>query len=113
MRRVFHVLISIPVAIALIALMVANRQSVPLSIDVFNPGNPALTFNAPFFVWLVGAAAIGVVIGGIATWFADGKIRRDRRELRKQAQQLRYEVEDTKRKTGVNNPAAQSLLLQR
>lgn len=113
LRRIFHVLISIPVAIVLIALMVANRAPVPLSVDIFNPGNPALTFTAPFFVWLAGAALVGVLAGGIATWLADGKLRRDRRTFRKEAQQLRYEVEETKRKAGTDNSTAQSLLLQR
>ena len=113
MRRVFNVLILIPLAIVLIALMVANRAPVPLSIDVFNPGNPALTAQAPLFVWLVLATAIGVVIGGFGAWLTQGKYRKQGRDAKKEAQKLRYEVEQTKRAKGDGSAASNSLMLQR
>jgi uncharacterized integral membrane protein len=112
-RRVISVLIVIPLAIMLIALAVANRASVPLRLDVFNPQNPALTLNAPLFVWLLGAVAIGVVAGGIGAWFAQGKHRKLERKYKREASKLRYEVEDTKRKTGDETPAGKSLVLSR
>lgn len=112
MRRVFNVLVLIPLAIVLIALMVANRNPVPLSIDIFNPGSPALTASAPLFVWLVLATAIGVVIGGCGAWLAQGKNRKKGRQATREAQKLRYEAEQSKRaKDGVKS--GNSLLLQR
>ena len=113
LRRIFNVLILIPLAIVLVALTVANRTVVPLSIDVFNPGNPALTYNAPLFVWLFLAAGIGVLAGGVGAWFAQGKHRKQERTYKKEAQKLRYEVEETKRKSGETGAKGSSLVLQR
>lgn len=114
LRRIFNVLILIPLAIVLIALTVANRTMVPLSIDVFNPGNPALTYEAPLFVWLFGALALGIVCGGIGTWLTQGRHRKQERSFKKEAQKLRHEVEETKRKTGQDKgTTGQSLVLQR
>jgi uncharacterized integral membrane protein len=114
LSRIFNVLILIPIAIVLIALSVANRQSVPVSLDVFNPGNPALTFDAPMFVWLFGAAAVGIIIGGVATWFSQGSHRRRERSLKRETEKLRYEVEDTKRKADLpDETPGQALVLQR
>lgn len=113
MRRIFNVLILIPLAIALIALTVANRTVVPLSIDVFNPGNPALTYQAPLFVWLFGAAAIGVVCGGAGAWLAQGKHRRQERSLKRETRKLRDEVEQTRRKADADARAGTALALSR
>ena len=113
LRRIVNVLILIPLAVVLIALTVANRNVVPLSIDVFNPGNPALTYDAPLFVWLFAAAAVGVVAGGFGAWLAQGKHRKQERAYKTEAQKLRYEVEETKRKSGDAGAKGTSLVLQR
>ncbi|MGB7432167.1 MAG: LapA family protein [Ahrensia sp.] len=114
LRRLITVLFVVPVAIVLIALSVANRQVVPVSLDVFNPGNPLLTFSAPMFAWMFGAMAVGIVIGGIATWFTQGKHRKHERELQRETDKLRYEVEDTKRKANIGEPTSgQALVMQR
>lgn len=94
-RKIIFVLFLIPLAIILIALTVANRSLVPLSLDVFNPGNPALTVQAPLFVWLFGAVMIGIVVGGIGSWFAQGRHRKEKQKFKKEAQKLRYEIEHT------------------
>jgi len=46
-KRVIAVIILVPLAIVLIALSVANRESVPFTADPFHPGNPALTYTRP------------------------------------------------------------------
>ncbi|MEO1746877.1 MAG: LapA family protein [Pseudomonadota bacterium] len=97
-KRIVLVFFTIPIAVVLIALAVANRAAAPVSLDVFSPGNPALTYSAPMFVWLLGAMAIGVLIGGLATWFAQGKHRKLERRFKREADELRYEVEDVKAK---------------
>lgn len=113
MRRIFNVLILIPLAIVLIALMVANRTSVPFSVDVFNPGNPALTVHAPLFVWLVLAAMIGVVVGGFGAWLKQGKYRKQGRDAEKEAKKLRYEVEHNKGTEKGGATTGKSLIMQR
>ena len=93
-RKIIFVLILIPLAIVLIALTVANRQRVSLNLDVFNPSNAALSFEAPFFVWLFGAAAIGIIVGGTGSWFAQSKHRKKERAYKKEVQHLRYEIKE-------------------
>ncbi|MCI5077907.1 lipopolysaccharide assembly protein LapA domain-containing protein [Oricola sp.] len=112
-RRLISIFITIPLAIVLIALAVSNRGSVPLHFDVFNPQNPLLTVNAPMFIWLLAALAVGVVAGGVGAWFAQGKHRKMERRYKKEADSLRFEVEDSKRKTGGEAPSGRSLALSR
>ncbi len=92
-KRIVAAIVLIPVAVVLIALSVANREAAPLTIDPFHPGNPALTYTAPLFLWLFGALLLGVVIGSIATWLAQGKHRRRARAHRQEAAQLLQRAE--------------------
>lgn len=107
-RKIIFVLFLIPLAIALIALTVANRGLVPLSLDVFNPANPALTFHAPLFVWIFCALLIGVIVGGIGSWFAQGKHRKKERAYKKEADKLRFEKENN---TATQGSASTSLVM--
>ena len=111
LRRIVLVFFTIPIAIVLISLAVANRASVPISLDIINPGNPAMTWSAPMFVWLFAAMAIGVVLGGVATWFTQGKHRKLERQFKRQADELRYEVEDAKRKAEHEGTPGSSLVM--
>lgn len=78
--RLFWIVFLLPVAIVLIALSVANRNIVPLTFDPFNAANPYLTTSAPLFVFLFGCLVIGLVMGSLTTWFAQGKHRRKLRQ---------------------------------
>lgn len=90
LNRFVIVLILAPLAIVLIAFAVANRSVVALTFDPFNPGNPALTWNIPLFLQLFGALVLGLLIGGMATWFRQG-------QYRKKAKQSTAEVEALKK----------------
>jgi uncharacterized integral membrane protein len=89
LNRLTIVVIFVPVAIVLIALAVANRGSVPFTLDPFHPGNPALTLQLPFFVFLFAAVAIGMVIGSLATWVRQGHYRKLARQRGAEAERLR------------------------
>lgn len=88
-NRIVLVAIIVPIAIVLIALAVANRSSVPFTLDPFNPGNPALTLQLPLFVFLFAAAAVGIVIGSCATWLKQGHYRKLARQRSAEAESLR------------------------
>ncbi|WP_404933889.1 LapA family protein [Nitratireductor sp. L15S-10] len=88
-NRIILVLVLVPLAVIIIALAVANRALVPFTIDPFNPGNPALTVHWPLFTYLFASAVLGMVIGSLATWFRQGRYRRDARERRKEVDKLR------------------------
>ena len=76
LNRLFTVLITIPIAVVLIALSVANRGSVQFSRDPFSADNPALTVTLPLFVLLFGALLVGLIVGGAATWLGQHRYRK-------------------------------------
>lgn len=106
LARLIVVLILIPVAVVLIALTVANRDIAAFTLDPFNPGNPALTFQAPLFVFLYLSLLIGLVLGGAATWFTQRKHRKRARSYSKQVSALAKSNAETATKTpGSSGPA--------
>lgn len=75
-KRIFAFIILVPVAAVLIAFIVANRTWVRLAFNPFNPDESAFSFTAPFFVWLFIFLGLGILIGGITTWFTQHKHRK-------------------------------------
>jgi uncharacterized integral membrane protein len=88
LRRLTFIIILLPVAIVLIALAVANRAAVQFTADPFNPGNPLLSWQTPLFVLLFLALITGLLIGGLITWFAQGRYRRLARERKTETDRL-------------------------
>lgn len=75
-KKTVNIIILLPLAIVLILLSVANRQSVTLALNPFRPEDGVLALNAPLFVFLFVAVVVGMLIGSAATWVAQGKYRR-------------------------------------
>jgi hypothetical protein len=99
-RKLILVLVVLPLGVVLIALAVVNREPATLILDPFGGTEPSLKVQAPFFLFLLGAFALGLVVGGIASWLNQGKWRRTAREeareardWRRQAGQLEKELE--------------------
>ncbi|PRD43366.1 DUF1049 domain-containing protein [Phyllobacterium phragmitis] len=108
-NRLVTIIVFVPLAIVLIALSVANRHDVTVTLDPFNPGNPALSYSAPLFVWLFGVLIAGLVFGGMVTWFTQGKYRKLARARKAEADRLRYSAEQSEGgKTG--EPGSQTQL---
>ncbi len=61
-------LITIPVAIVLIALAVANRRLVPVSFDPFSSEAPAVFIPLPLWAIVFGAFFAGFLAGGLTSW---------------------------------------------
>ena len=93
MIRFLKALILLPVAVLVVLLAVANRAPVQLSLDPFSKDAPEFATSLPLFAIIFAAVMVGVVIGGTATWLAQGKNRKARRQSRREARQLRYETE--------------------
>jgi hypothetical protein len=92
MRRFILLFVIVPLTVVVVVLSVANRSPATFSLDPFS-ATPALSLTAPFFVFLFAALGLGIVLGGIATWFGQGKWRRAARNERVGAAQLRRDVE--------------------
>lgn len=105
LRRFFWIVVMIPLAIILIALSVANRAVVPFTIDPFTPGNPALTFSAPLFMLLFACLAIGLILGSVVTWLAQGRHRAAARRAAAEAASLRKEAQAREAAIRANLPA--------
>ena len=105
MIRFLKALILLPVAILIVLLAVANRAPVTLSLDPFSQEAPEFAFQLPLFAVIFAAVMLGVLVGGTASWLAQGKNRKTRRQLRREARQLRYETERLK----AQSPASTTL----
>ncbi len=108
-RKLVLALVVVPLGVVLITLAVVNRKPALLILDPFGGSEPGLSLEAPLFLFLLGAFALGLVVGGIATWLGQGKWRRtardearEVREWRRQADRLEKELEGGAR---VRSPA--------
>ena len=96
LNRILLVVIVVPIAIVLIALAVANRAPASFTLDPFNPGNPGLTLELPLFVMLFLALALGMVVGSLATWWKQGRYRKEARAKDREVQTLMQEIRERK-----------------
>lgn len=96
MKKLVNLLFVVPLAIVLIVLSVANRQSVTLAFNPFQPADSVLSLTAPFFVFLFLAVALGIVIGSAATWLAQGKYRKRARSEARSAIKWQSEADRLK-----------------
>lgn len=85
MKRVLSVVIGLPLCILVVALAVANRRSVPVSLDPLSPDTSALTVQVPLFLIMFGMLIVGVILGGAVSWLGQGRFRREARRARKVA----------------------------
>lgn len=99
-RKLVLALVVIPLGVVLVTLAIVNRKPALLVLDPFGGSEGGLSLEAPLFLFLLGAFALGLVVGGIATWLRQGKWRktaregaREARELRRQADRLETELE--------------------
>ena len=54
LKKLFNLLIFIPLAVIIISIAVANRHVVRLALDPISPETPFLAIDAPFFAFLFG-----------------------------------------------------------
>jgi len=96
-KRLIAWLVLVPFCVALVLFALANRQIVALKFNPFS-SDPALApaIEVPLFVIIYFMLILGVVLGGVASWFSQGRQRRQKRQWRTKANKLQSE-RDTKR----------------
>ena len=99
-RRIVTALILLPLAIVVISVAVANRQSVVVSFDPFDQAHPALTRALPLYLLMLMILIGGVLLGGSAAWIKQAKWRRAARVADAQRRELRGEVDRLRRRLG-------------
>lgn len=93
MKAFFKALVLVPVALLIVLFSVANRAPVRVSFDPISRDVPVLAFDLPLFAVILVAIACGVLIGGFASWLAQGKHRKAARLNRREAEKLRGEAQ--------------------
>ena len=99
MRKFITGLIVVPLALIFTVFAVANRHFVTVSFDPFNTVDPALAVSLPLFALIIGMAILGVVAGGLATWFGQHHWRRAARQHAADARGARAELESLRSAT--------------
>ena len=111
MRTLFRLIVIVPIAIILLMFAFANRHLVTVSFDPFagnDVAGPSIT--APLFILLILAVGAGVILGGVASWFKQAKLKRALREVRAEADEARIEAARLRREMLVNPPVASTPL---
>ena len=93
MKAFFKALVLVPVALIVVLFSVANRAPVRVSLDPISRDAPALALDLPLFAVILAAIAVGILIGGSASWLAQGKHRKAARVNRREADKLRSEAQ--------------------
>lgn len=93
MKAFFKALVLVPVGLLVVLFSVANRAPVRVSLDPVSRDAPALAFDLPLFAVVLAAIAVGILIGGFASWLAQGKHRKAARINRREAEKLRNEAQ--------------------
>ena len=94
MRKFLTALVVIPVGVFFVIFAVANRHLVTVSFDPFNSVTPTVAVTLPLFVVIIAVAMLGVLAGGMASWFRQGKWRRSARQHEAEAQKVRSQLAD-------------------
>lgn len=98
LKKIVNIVILVPLAIVLIVLCVANRQSVTLALNPFRPDDQLLSASAPFFVFLLLAFLLGAIVGSAATWVRQGRHRKRARVEAMSAVKWRSEADQQKKR---------------
>jgi len=77
----------------------ANRTLVYVSLDPFHGGESALSIGAPLFLVILASMLSGIVLGGVAVWFSDGRVRRLARKRKRENKQLQRELQEVEKST--------------
>jgi len=95
MRKFLTAVVLIPLGLIIVDFLLANRHLVTVSFDPLASGDSA--FDLPpqrLFVVIIAALILGVVVGGIATWFRQRHWRRAARQHEADARAVRAQLAD-------------------
>lgn len=99
-------LVLVPLCAVLIVFALANRQFVIVNFNPFAPVDQLVApgYGVPLFVVLYLVLLIGVLLGGIATWFAQGQHRQRERHWRRECNHLNGELSALRKSQGQTAP---------
>jgi uncharacterized membrane protein len=80
-----------------------------VSFDPFNAIDPAIAVSMPLFAVIIAVAILGVVAGGMATWFRQRHWRRAARQYEADARRARAETDALQAAAAVSRAEQQRL----
>jgi len=113
LRRIAGWIVLVPLSVVLIVFALANRQLTVVGVNPFaSPSSPDSSgVGVPLFLVIFGFLLLGVVLGGVATWFASSQVRRERRRWKREAERLSRELDTARRDRGAGSRAPAPLAL--
>lgn len=106
LRKLTTTFVLVPLGVLLVVFAIANRHDVSVSLDPFGANAPSLSATMPLFMLILLMLLVGVLLGGLATWFSQGKWRREARRLGGQVRALRIEREALKARLAAEESAS-------
>jgi fructose-specific phosphotransferase system IIC component len=82
LKRAVYWLVFVPIAAAVIAFAVANRQWITVSFDPLNRSHPFATVDMPLWALFFCGAFCGILAGWLVAWIGQGKHRKAARQAR-------------------------------
>src|SRR4051794_11692480 len=104
MRKLFAILILIPLGIVIIMFAVANRETITVSFDPFDTVNPAFALKTPLYALIFVLVGLGVLVGGMASWLKQHKWRSRARRAEAEARDLRSRLDATEPRRAIASP---------
>lgn len=92
MKRLVGLLIFVPIGIIVVALAVANRQIITVSIPPQVGDAPLYSFSLPLFALLFATLFVGMLLGSFATWLTQARHRKQARQQKQQADKMANEA---------------------
>jgi uncharacterized integral membrane protein len=106
-KRLVGWFVLVPISLALILFALANRQTVMVNFNpIAPPDAPPSGAGVPLFLLVYAVLLVGVLLGGIATWFAQGHHRAEKRRYQRRNAQLRLDLEAARRAPAQDLPEA-------
>ncbi len=91
LSRILSWVVAVPIGVVVVALSVANRKPIVVSLDPFRPDDPAVAVSVPLFALVLGALVLGIVLGGLTVWWRQRVFRRAARVNRREVARLENE----------------------
>jgi len=103
-------LILFAVAVVLVPLSVANRHTVSIALNPFDPQDPRLTVpDIPLFWVIFASLGLGILLGGMGAWAKQGKWRKEARQKRREADKWHKEADQLRDIAQVSLPGDPAL----
>ncbi len=109
MKAVLRVIVFVPLALVILFFAMANRAPVRVGLDPFvAPDAAGPSFEAPLYLVVLTALALGVLAGGLSSWLGHVSVRRSARQARAEAKKTRQEIDKLRQQALASLPADQA-----